>query len=328
MKRRILIVFMGLMLLVTCCACNSNGESDYGKYADLINKLEAGDYQGAHDAIDAMNPNHKGEDGPANEENNQPISTPTNTPNNDNEEKPALLQKLCGNWEALKKDITPDKMVFQEDGTCTIDGTAATWTVKHSSATQLSIELSNGMSASLSESDGDYTMRLLVKGSLLSNYADYFKPADYEIVTITKDNWNTYFELFDQVHFNKNALGDYATHYHRFEYRLKQEYYDRLAFKSQHGYSTNSKTQIAAEFTYTITEQPIIWDKEAWTYTKDGAATVEDERSYVSYLSHTNNSISIIVFNYNYSNWASVLNIPVDVQVSRVEGMLYLRKEG
>ena len=91
MKRRILIVFMGLMLLVTCCACNSNGESDCGKYADLINKLEAGDYQGAHDAIDAMNPNHKGEDGPIIQSTDKPTSTPTNTPTNDDEEKPVLL---------------------------------------------------------------------------------------------------------------------------------------------------------------------------------------------------------------------------------------------
>lgn len=328
MKRRILIVFMGLMLLVTCCACNSNGESDYGKYADLINKLEAGDYQGAHDAIDAMNPNHKGEDGPIIQSTDKPTSTPTNTPTNDDEEKPVLLQKFCGSWEALKKDKTPDKISFAEDGTCTIGGTAATWTVNGSSATRFSVEISNGMTALLSEANGDYSIRLYLEGQSGGSSLVYFKLADYEIVTITTENWNTYFELFDQVYFNKNALGDYATHYHRFEYRLKSEYYDRLGFKNEHGYSTNSKTQIAAEFTYTITEQPIIWDKEAWTYTKDGAATVEDERSYVSYLSHMNNSISIIVFNYNYSDWASVLNIPVDVQVSRVEGMLYLRKEG
>ncbi len=316
--KRLFALCLLLNLCLFLCACGENEKPNYGKYADLIGKLEAGDYAGAHDAIDALNPNLSGTG------NNTGTGNSGNGSNGNNDQASALLDALYGAWEALNMDQSLDQISFTRDGNCDLQGTSATWTVKSASDTRLVLELSNGMTATLRMEEK--AAQLALSSGSGSGSVAYIRPDHFEIITLTPENWDTYFTLSDQVHFNKNALGEYSTHYYRFEYNLKEPYRSRLA-ESRYSALSKVKDQIAYEVSYTVVEQPVIWDKAAWTYTPNGPASGGRAGSKVEKYMVSGNSDYAFVFNTNYSNWDPVLDVATNVHMTRVQGKLYLYKE-
>lgn len=85
----------------------------------------------------------------------------------------------------------------------------------------------------------------------------------YETVEITLDNWQDYFEIVEYMTYRDNAFGEAESCYFRYELRLKEEYWSRLAanmmddkgaIEFSYDYGTRAATIDLANRTYSFGE--------------------------------------------------------------------------
>lgn len=154
----------------------------------------------------------------------------------------ALIEELMGEWVIAGEDEdAPQKFVFREDGTCTVDGTEMTWKRE---ATSLSDDF---YATLLSVWDGGterYQVRQPAKtdagelsfaigkvDGIMIGYGvyRYICPDNYEVVELTMDNWQEYFEFTEEPSHSTNAFGDVTGMGVTYYFTLKEEYFNRLS---------------------------------------------------------------------------------------------------
>ncbi len=234
MKKAILLV----LVLIACLTLVACGKDGYGKYSDLIQYIEDGDRQGAHQELDRLLPDEEsdnqndnqssGSSGNNNSSGNDGSSDSSGNSGSSNQDQPdysGTLQILCGEWHPNQEmnEAYRSAAVFEQDYTCTIAGESLTWKFveqiedKSKNTTVTVIDISNEtrlrFRCQLYQKDGAYRMDLGVwkegESYPYTHFRDYFlRGADYQVVTLTMDNWSSYFEDFYEICFNKNAFGE------------------------------------------------------------------------------------------------------------------------
>lgn len=200
---------LALIMCLTLCAC-SKADNTYEKYDELIEYLESGNYDRAIGYIENMRVSsdtleQDGADTDADESSsNELLSHP-------------LSSYMLGEWlytpRTSDDQLAPpcSAIVFNEDGTCTVDGNDASW--KLSSETHddfLRIDIYENGTPTLSAGYHANQDNLGVWPFDYYGGVDYSwtNTTRYNIVELTVDNWKDYFELVTVEEYSENAFGE------------------------------------------------------------------------------------------------------------------------
>lgn len=247
-------IFALLLVCALCFAFTGCGEEN--KYAELEKLLDEGRYSEAMSYILFL----QGQEGSA------PVFgviTPGETVTDEDlagEKEPdaevlEMIQKLMGEWIATSETAEPQKIIFRPDGTCAVDGKEMTWKREATSLTGeqfsdlLSVwegETRRYMIQETRETEAGEIAFVLgkVDGMVIGYGETYICPDRYEVVKLTMENWQEYFEFAKVPSHSTNAFGDVTGMEIGHRFVLKEEYLGRL--------SERKTSSGDAEFSYTF----------------------------------------------------------------------------
>lgn len=251
------------------------------------------------------------------------------------------IKLLYGAWEysGSRTDIETYDIEFKDNGTCQVNGEEYLWNIRNENDIYIEIEILEGASKaylfhlSYEEATQFYRGCLSIYNKEQDSYntiGNYRNNDHYEIIELTLDNWQDYFELDERVTYNKDAFGDTTSCTYHVVYKLKDEYMKRL------NYSYNS-SPIAYEFSYENGKINVSYNLEDETFelgefeisqsyptnTTTGQMSVNSYNSSENYYGFTliNTSPSTLTDGsqiiYNYRN---------NPQMTRLQGNLMLWK--
>lgn len=224
--KKLLCMILALIMVMSLCACG-NEPSDNGQDNSSVNGTGTN-----------QNPS---------------ADTDSGTEENVDPNKEAVKAVLIGTWLPANYDEDKENaeiLKFHEDGTVEMLGTTYTWKLHHALTEDSGrIDLYDGdicfyhVKYSVKENGCNYLSFDSVRG-VDSKYklatTGYFREADYQIVEITMENFEEYFEIVEHAKVTKDAFGD-AT---------KIEIYPGIAFKEGHGEVNLTISQCAIEYSY------------------------------------------------------------------------------
>lgn len=241
--RKILAVLLvaALCLSFTGCALvaktgdaiNENvAESNkYEKYDALIEAIEANDFEKAYAELVRF----------ANEA--EGVSQPT-----EEEEFAELAKNAVGEWITFHEDVTDAKtLILNEDGTGFYDTENFTWAVDYGDEDYFTVKcMVNGVEfkyyINFNRYDGESVYRCSVNIVEVqdeyswtsthedeSTYFDRYNKDVLEIVDITAENFNDYFEVRPEPYWNLNEFGEPESWGRGHYVFLRPEYAERLA---------------------------------------------------------------------------------------------------
>ncbi len=319
--KRILAVCVCVFLCCSLAACGG------GKYDRLTAMLDEGDYTGAVGYINQLAyeaaEQEKGDKDPT---------------------ASAHLPYLCGTWEErnVPTNETPSaSLVFKEDRTCTVGERSYLWEVSDEGDTHLGVEVLDGATkvytVTMGKNDkGHYSLSAYAvkENGSSESLGTYINYDHYEAVTLTKDNWDTYFTLEETPHYSTDSFDEVSELALYKRYVLKDDYYARLM---------TSVTKVAVELSYVRGNYEAVYDLSAKTYTlknykpETDSATGKVERFTSKYSFHeSTRSSGEWYYGYGvgsssaytrddgtqYFSWYSD-----DFRIERVQGTLYLLKD-
>lgn len=321
-----------IALLLVCTLCLGMTACSFGKYSELTKLLDNGDYDTAIAYIEGLKAADSGE---------LLLDTGEADSSGDGVPDTALLQSFIGDWENAYEDSEgPKKLSIKEDGTCTLDGISTTWSLDESMYT-ISDSDDVYLKIAKDESSG-YRLKMKTNGkgetalsggtyetnsSGMMTYTvagiTYINPANYEIVEVTTENWQEYFELTEETAHETNAFGEIDSFHTTYRFSLKQKYYDMLG--------EYIKGSGAVETKYTPAIYTFKIDIENKTYTKDTLQHKNPATKDVDTLSSQEtffgaNYAGYSVFGVDSMTPTTTTTYPEDVQVIRVACTLYLQK--
>ena len=240
------------------------------------------------------------------------------------------MHYLEGRWIlARETEGVPGELVFRADGQCTIDGKEYTWCYSYKSSSQFGVEVMEADAVKYTLSVGGYNG--LESAMLIYTENDrgvYINPAHYDIIEITQENWQEYFEIRRGYYWNEDAFGEVTgLRGCGFEFALKEEYVPRLSVAVTGG---NVLTKNAVELSFSYGRQPYELDLQ-----NKICMPVEGQYTYKSTLTKMDNlTHHETVGYYKMSIWASGMDgvtedtLPYiyDVTVLRANCPLYLLK--
>ena len=213
-------------------------------------------------------------------ESNPPRQDGSTTSTTKNESKPTVpaeftanLPKLCGEWKILKRDDVGklETITIREDGTFLCDDRTLEWRYAYHHGNNLQINLFDGESKVgyfelRLEEDGDITGSVTLDDQ--NGKLRLYKPSHYEIINVTPDNWQDYFEIVQYMTYRENAFGEAESCFFRTEMQLKEIYRNRLSANLSDDVFDNNVIQNGAlEFSYDNGECAASIDLANRTYT-------------------------------------------------------------
>lgn len=331
MKRILsLILCAALCLSLTACGGGNGGGNDRSEHDYLLGLLDEHKYTEAVDYINRLAYDYaeqnKGE---------QPDSP--------------HLPALSGEWipySVPQNEPTPPTFTFT-DGRCTVEGKEYLMELSSANENYLYFYALDGATkkysislnkATDSRDAGRYSLSISeYKGDNTSHLGSYFNPSHFEIVDMTKDNWDTYFEIFEHYSYGTNSFDEVnSVNIHR-QFRLKKEYRSRL---------WSIPGEVAVEYTSLIGKQPCEFDLKNKTCKltgkfepnqengKDKVYTNSHKMSYWGDSSTPESGDEYYGYEFSsntgqtkddgsqYFSW-----LADNVKVTRVQGKLYLLKE-
>ena len=244
--KRIFALALAFVLCFSLVACAAEPAREENKYAELERMLDEGRYGDAMSYILSLQGSNSssvplwgiGQPGDG--------THPDEDPDTDKEpdaEVLALIDELMGEWVIVDENKdAPQRIVFREDGTCTVDGTEMTWKREATSlpdgndfVTLLSVwegEVERYGVYQPSKTDaGELSFTIgKVEGNTISlNSTRYICPDHYEAVELTMDNWQEYFEFTTESYHDTDAFGDLSGLSMGYKIALKEEYFNRLS---------------------------------------------------------------------------------------------------
>lgn len=168
----------------------------------------------------------------------------------------AMLAKVAGTW-SIPSDTTKT-FTITADGTITCGGTD--YTPRYSMiGDDLRANVTGCADVSIVMFDGDATSARVSGG----NGGYYYKNGTWDVVTLTKDNFFTYYEYEEEFTINYNAFGEYEYADLDYYYVLKDEYASLLI---ENGSTATAKIQLDR---YRM-EYAIDFENESYSVTEPG----------------------------------------------------------
>lgn len=297
------------LALAMCLSLAGCGKSEH---AALLTMLEKGEYENAHYYIDDLK---------------------RQAAEKEKGETESIVPLLYGEWmlgSDYGNENAPETISFTEDGTCEIAGSSLKWRVTSESENYIQVSIAEGEVRKYSCSVNAEGREVILSLSQIEDeensrgVGEYRNKALYDVIEITKDNYQDYFEMQDEGQFSENAFGEISDFYLCQYLALKKEYVTRVS----------SVSQLVMELKLDQGEKGCKVDMAAKTYeVQDGFKP--DEYEHES---------SIYQFNYNGTEGEESYRAQIatgyydeekqlvpyyrdNMQVLRVEGKLYLLKE-
>lgn len=198
-------------------------------------------------------------------------STPSTPSTSESEAIAAMLEKVAGTW-SLPDD--PEKtFTITADGTFTYAGTE--YTAKYNAVDSGLLEVRVSGCA-----DINYIWFYVdeINARVYDSYGSryYYKNGTWDSVTLTKDNFFTYYEYKEEFTINYNAFGEYEDADIDYYYVLKDEYASRLIETA-----STATVKIQCD-TYHSIEYVIDFENESYTITDLGRLSASNTYSYDS----------------------------------------------
>lgn len=238
---KFLCLCLALIMCLSLCACDNNNPDpsypeEFSKYEELFRYLEIDDYESAIAFIQ----NYFGINGGENTV--PPLDSAPDSGIGDDSDPGTddvfsdWLPRLCGDWERIpwEESSGVENVTFFENGTVTIGVDTYTWKFSYCDEYSPCVAIYDGDEAAgsfvlfLSSNDfyGEITL-----GAENTKNAQLFKPALYEIISITPENYLDYFSFEQEIGFGENAFGEATWCYIDTYLQLKDEFSARLSHK-------------------------------------------------------------------------------------------------
>lgn len=144
------------------------------------------------------------------------------------------------------------------------------------------------------------------------------KSNETEEITISTENWNTYFEFVEVPVFSENPFGEVDTFNLYFQFRLKEEYLDRL---------NSENSNIAIEASYTYGHRYCTVDYETQTYELHEYQNTGKSSNMGELFSHSDGGYYFADFGVNPEYNGSTVFAYSDFEVLRIAGILCLSSD-
>ena len=328
-----------LLAIVLCLSMTACGDKEYD---ELIELLEAGDYESAIAYIRSM----QGSDGGLKLDGILGVQVETNATEPLTAETTAILNKIPGKWIcSTEKENAPKEFIFRADGTCTVDGKALTWkrngTTTHSSTNGksiISLTLQEGNAncydVTFYQGKGEeivFTCEVYTDSESTKSISGvyYIDPDAYDIVVLSVDNWQEYFEWTEEFCHDTNAFGEVSSLGTKYYFSLKEEYCDRLsAFQINQG---------DVEISHTLMEHHVSISADGKSYTK-GDHNYREGHQYTQIYElrkpydttdpfwGVQYAYTSVRENKNYPLSEFLCDYVISHSVTRIQGALYLLK--
>lgn len=266
---------------------------------------------------------------PAPEDDGPAMEWPEPTENEQTGTDAARMELLTGQW--LLTDTVqgiPGQMAFREDKTCMLDGEEYTWDFSYTNGRNFGINILEGSTVVHELAFTAYNSREWVILLYTDNdRGEYINPGHYDVVEITPENWQEYFEIRYDLYWEEDAFGE-VTQLRGCNYffALKEEYLPRLSTAVTGG---NRLTKNAVELSFAHGWQKCEVNLQEKTCTLlEGEYTVNGTDTDVDNLYHRYD----VEYSMNINGFSSGIKedaIPwlTDVEVLRADCPLYLVKD-
>ena len=256
----------------------------------------------------------------------EPVQEEPNTPVTDNR-----IYYLEGQWLlAQETEGAPKEIFLDANGQCTVDGESYSWSYSYENGNRFGVNILTGETVayeiSFARWNGPESVVLLYTDN---DRGVYINPAHYDVIEITPENWENYFELRRTYYWDEDAFGE-VTRLRGcgFTISLKEEYVSRLSSAVTDG---DVLTKNAMEVSYSYGRQPYELDLQNKTctpvegqYTHEGTYTEMDNLTYHSTLKYYQMDVWPGMM---YSADEETLPYLYDFTLLRANCPLYLLKE-
>lgn len=190
---------------------------------------------------------------------------------------PANLSKympiLCGDWEiTYREDVgLIEDIAFSEDGTLQVGSQTFTWEYASDFGHELAFTILDGnrtIGGFRLQKDKDACLELWLDHIESRGRIFFYQPSCYDIIIITLDNWQEYFEIRQFERFYEDAFGDATSCEIYWELCLKDEYLNRFSdYIMDDVFDSNVIDSGAVEVAYDVGTRSVSVDLKNRTYT-------------------------------------------------------------
>lgn len=180
---------------------------------------------------------------------------------------------LCGDWEIMYREDVGliENIAFSEDGTLHVGSQSFIWEFSSDYGDELAFNILDGnreIGGFRLRKDKDACLELWLDHVESEGRIFFYQPSCYEIVTITLDNWQEYFEIRQFERFYEDAFGDAKNCEIYWELCLKDEYQKRASdYAMDDVFDLNVIETGAVEFSFDIGSKSISVDLPNRSYT-------------------------------------------------------------
>ncbi len=291
---------LAFLLAFTLAGCSSN------KHKDLLEMLDNGEYTKAVEYINNLAYEAK----------------------KDELNKIDFADMLEGSWEVTSNDRANLPVVTFDGNKINIGDKTYLWEESYREENYITLKVLDGATEI-----GSFTLRLDEQSSSLNVDIDgqytsysYVNMSKYEEITITKDNFSTYFEEVTYDTWGKDSFDDTTSLSIHKQLRLKDEYYHN---------DIGRLSSLAIEVEYNYVRKNVDVDYTAETYTiKDTVANSEDSSSKKGSFGIDSHSFDKSVYKYDLnttsiskdSSSQVLWNYMTEWSISRIEGTICIPK--
>ena len=222
-----------------------------------------------------------------------------------------------------ERDDRPKTIELHENNTCTIDENTYQWRVEPDS------QLIVGYYVAILEGDSElYRVKFSTAPGVtwVATGEDeyiYLDLSVYEKVELTVENWDTYFDYKEELHWNNNAFGEFQSINIAYRYDLKEEYFSRLY--NNGGMSWDNQDMVAIEFQYTYNWVTYSVDVQQKTYTIEDISS-SNVKTYITETSQGTGYFRMYFGNFDMQKQSgNAQGYLTDISILRVKGHLWLK---
>lgn len=332
---KFLCLCLALIMCLSLCACSNDNPNpsypeEFSKYEELFRYLEIDDYESAIAFIQ----NYFGINGG---ENTVPPLDGAPDSGIVDDSDPGTddvfsdwLPRLCGDWERIpwEESSGVENVTFFENGTVTIGVDTYTWKLFSCYEYSLCVIIYDGDEAAgsfeLFLGSNDFYGEITLEDENAKS-TQLFKPALYEIISITPENYLDYFSFEQEIGFGENAFGEATWCYIDTDLQLKAEFYARLSHKLTRvnngalEYSYEYGTRLA---TIDLKERTCTFGE----FTSKGTRTATVQGNYYSFTDYLGFPL-LPCYIYEYAIQKGKIDTYANFGVVRIDLTIYLVKE-